>query len=195
MSRFGAVLLVGLLSWGFSSLYASRPMQLSEESKKCAKCHNKTYVEAFYIQYDSLIDLYNNKFAKPGLKLVELDKPLLKPVQFANKLDFIWFELWHHEGRRARHGASIMGPDYTHWHGTYEVAKHFYVKLIPELEHLIAEGNASKDAKKSAAAQALQKGMDEVLNTDDHKWYLGKMSDAEKKRRLEQTQAFKSRYK
>ena len=25
-------------------------------------------------------------------------------------------EIWHHEGRVARHGASMMAPDYTHWH-------------------------------------------------------------------------------
>ena len=37
-------------------------------------------------------------------------------------------------------GASMMGPDYTHWHGTYEIAKHFYVKYIPELEHLMDKG-------------------------------------------------------
>ena len=30
----------------------------------------------------------------------------------------------------------MMGPDYTHWHGTYEVAKHFYSKYIPELQEL-----------------------------------------------------------
>ena len=28
----------------------------------------------------------------------------------------------------------MMGPDYTHWHGTYEVAKHFYSEFIPALE-------------------------------------------------------------
>ncbi len=61
-------------------------------------------------------------------------KPLLEPIPFANKLDFIWFELWHHEGRRARCGASMMGPDYTDWHGTYELAKNFYSEMVPELE-------------------------------------------------------------
>jgi hypothetical protein len=25
----------------------------------------------------------------------------------------------------------MMGPDYTWWHGFYEVAQHFYFKLIP----------------------------------------------------------------
>ena len=26
----------------------------------------------------------------------------------------------------------MMGPDYTWWHGIYEVAQHFYFKFIPE---------------------------------------------------------------
>ena len=30
-----------------------------------------------------------------------------------NELGWHWWELWHHEGRRARHGAAMMGPDYT----------------------------------------------------------------------------------
>ncbi len=103
----------------------------------CAACHNSEYVDSFYLQYDVLVELYNEKFAKPGLVLMKFAKPLLRPAKFSNKIDWIWFEIWHHEGRRARHGAAMMGPDYTHWHGTYEVAKHFYIKFIPELEHLI----------------------------------------------------------
>lgn len=26
----------------------------------------------------------------------------------------------------------MMGPDYTWWHGIYEVAQHFYFELLPE---------------------------------------------------------------
>jgi len=140
----------------------------------CLNCHEKQWVDNFYFQYDNLINLYHEKFAKPGLELYNLSKPLMRPAKFSNKLDFIWFELWHHEGRRARHGASMMGPDYTHWHGTYEVAMHFYVKFIPELEHLIAKGKNSKDTEKAAAAQILEKKLDEVLNSDNHRWFLNK---------------------
>ena len=160
----------------------------------CAACHEETWTENFYIQYDGLVNLYNNKFAKPGLALYKAAKPLLKPVKFANKLDFIWFELWHHEGRRARMGAAMMGPDYTHWHGTYEVAKHFYVKYIPELEVLMDKGNASGDAKKVAAAKNLRSTLDSILNTDDHKWYLGKMDPQEAAARAKATADFKARY-
>jgi len=30
-----------------------------------------------------------------------------------------------------------MGPDYTQWHGSYEVAKTFYTEFIPEAEALM----------------------------------------------------------
>ena len=85
----------------------------------CEACHTEEYVNNFYIQYDSMIELYNNKYAKPGKELMAAAKPLLKPAKFSNKVEWTWFELWHHEGRRARMGASMMAPDYTHWHGTY----------------------------------------------------------------------------
>ncbi|MBA5248117.1 Hydroxylamine oxidoreductase (Fragment) [hydrothermal vent metagenome] len=161
----------------------------------CASCHSGDYIDNFYIQYDGLIELYNEKFAKPGIALMKAAKPLMKPVKFSNKIDFIWFELWHHEGRRARHGASMMGPDITHWHGTYEIAKNFYTHLIPELEHLIEKGEASYDEGKQAAAKHLQATLDRILNTDNHKWYLGKMSAKQQEIRRQATESFKAQFK
>ena len=161
----------------------------------CLACHAETYVDSFYLQYDGLIDLYHEKYADPGLKLMKLAKPLLKPVKFGNKIDFIWFELWHHEGRRARHAASMQGPDYTHWHGTYDLAKHWYTKFVPELEHLIEKGEASGDPAKVKAAKALAAGLSEVLEGKNHRWYLGKMSEKEKAMREQRAKEFSQRYK
>lgn len=161
----------------------------------CINCHNQQWVDNFYVQYDGLIDLYNTKFAEPGKKLYGLAKPLLKPVKFGNKLDFTWFEIWHHEGRRARHGASMMGPDYTHWHGTYEVAKHFYSEFIPELEELVEKGLHSGDEAKVEAAKRLQAEIDAVLGSDDHKWFLGEMDPEEAAARKKAAEDFKARYK
>ena len=160
----------------------------------CSNCHNKHWVDNWYVQYDSLIHLYNEKFAKPGLALYAAAKPLMKPVKFGNKIDFTWFEIWHHEGRRARHGASMMGPDYTHWHGTYEVAKHFYVKFIPELEELIEKGEKSEDTKKQAAAKNLQALLDETLEHKDHRWFINKMDAGEAAARAKASEEFKQRY-
>jgi hypothetical protein len=160
----------------------------------CGACHEEPWIDNFYIQYDELIRLYNEKFAKPGLKLMAAAKPLLKQVKFANKIDFTWLELWHHEGRRARHGAAMMGPDYTHWHGTYEVAKHFYAKLIPELEDLVEKYHDSGDTDKREAARNLKDTIDQVLNTPDHRWYLGKMDPEEAAARKEAAAEFKAQY-
>jgi hypothetical protein len=160
----------------------------------CINCHNENYVKAFYTQYDALIALYHDKFAKPGLELYQAAKPLLTAPQFANPLDFTWYEIWHHEGRRARHGVSMMGPDYTHWHGTYEIAKHFYSKYIPELQELVEKNKGSSDAARKAAAEKLHKLLDDTLNNEHHRWFLGKMDPAEKARREQQVKEFQQRY-
>ncbi len=160
----------------------------------CRSCHAQSYIDAFYIQYDGLIDLYHRKYADPGIKLDRLAKPLLKPEKFSNKFDFIWFELWHHEGRRARHAASMQGPDWTHWHGTYDLAKNFYTKLVPEVEHLIAQGEASGDPAKIAAAAELRAGLNEILESPEHRWYLGKMPAEEKAMRQKRAEEFRARY-
>jgi hydroxylamine dehydrogenase len=160
----------------------------------CLNCHNQQYVDAFYQQYDALIDLYHEKFAKPGLALYAAARPLLRPAQFSNPVDFTWYEIWHHEGRRARHGASMMGPDYTHWHGTYEVAKHFYAYYIPKLEELVERNQESADPAKKSAAENLAKLLDVTLNSTNHQWYLNKMSPEEKAARDQQREEFQKRY-
>jgi len=43
--------------------------------------------------------------------------------KFDEEIEWVFFELWHHEGRRARMGAAMMGPDYVQWHGFYDLAK------------------------------------------------------------------------
>ena len=89
----------------------------------------------------------------------------------------------------------MMGPDYTHWHGTYEVAKHFYTEFIPELEELAAKNLSSQDSGKVEAARALKEKIDEVLNSDNHKWYLDKMDPEEARKRRKEQEEFQRRYK
>jgi len=173
----------------------------------CVSCHSEAFVENFYIQYDNQIHLYNKKFALPGLALYNAAKPLFpRDAKFANLIDYTWFEIWHHEGRRARHGASMMGPDWTQWHGNYEVAKHFYGKYVPELEELIENNIHSEDAEKKAAAENLQALLDKVLaeefvvdeatgeTSTGHKWFIGEMSEEEKAKRKADREAFVNRY-
>ena len=88
----------------------------------------------------------------------------------------------------------MMGPDYTHWHGTYEVAKNFYTELIPELEELAENNLHSDDPAKSEQAKMLAAKIDEVLGSDDHKWYINKMDPTEEKKRKAAQDEFQKRY-
>ena len=151
-------------------------------------------MNSFYIQYDGLIDMYHDKYASPGIELMKISAPLRSPVEFANEIDFTWFELWHHEGRHARHAASMNGLDWTHWHGTNDLAKNFYSHFIPELEALIEKGKHSSDAIKVEAANAIEKRLNEILNSKNHKWYLNKMDPSEKEKREARQADFKARY-
>jgi hydroxylamine dehydrogenase len=101
----------------------------------CSACHGSTFTDGHFYQYDALVKLYNEKFAKPAgriMTLVRDNKLLENPANFSNKIEWTYWELWHHEGRRTRHGAAMMGADYAWWNGMYEVAKNFYFTFIPE---------------------------------------------------------------
>ncbi len=136
----------------------------------CSHCHTGPYIDAFYQQYDDFVINYNEKFAKPGLKIIAAlrDNQLLTPTPFDEKIEWTWFYLWHHEGRRARHGASMMAPDYAHWHGMYEVAERFYQELIPEAREL-AE-HARQEGRESEAAN-VETAIQEILDRPEHQWF------------------------
>ena len=136
----------------------------------CSHCHTPDYVNSFYHQYDDLVVLYNEKFAKPGQAIMNVlqSEGLLTPTQFDEEIEWTWFYLWHHEGRRARHGASMMAPDYTHWHGMFEVAERFYMGLIPQARQVVAEGRAAGHTAAAARATAV---IDGILARPEHAWF------------------------
>ncbi len=136
----------------------------------CSHCHTADYVNAFYTQYDNLVVLYNEKFAKPGRQIMAAlqSNDLITPTQFDEEIEWTWFLLWHHEGRRARHGAAMMAPDYTHWHGMYEVADRFYMALIPQARELTAEAIADGHADRG---QAVNQVIEAILARPEHQWF------------------------
>ena len=131
----------------------------------CKSCHSVQQIDNFYHQFDALVYTYNEKFAKPGKKIwAEIVKDGLVPkALFMSEAGWLWWEIWHHEGRRARHGASMLGPDYTHWHGMYDIAHKFYFKYLPEVLKLAAEHGKLEKYKKL---------INDLLNQSEHKWRL-----------------------
>jgi hydroxylamine dehydrogenase len=138
----------------------------------CLNCHTENYVDSFYKQYDDFVISYNEKFAKPGQSIMQAlyDQKLLspKPAEFDEEIEWTWYLLWHHEGRRARHGASMMAPDYAHWHGTFEVAERFYQQLIPQAREI---AHQAEEAGKTAEAEAVRKAIQDVLARPEHEWF------------------------
>jgi len=104
----------------------------------CEQCHSDQWATSYFKQYDAFVTLYNTKFAEPAQKIMDAlyAAKALTPTQFDEPIEYTFFELWHHEGRRARQGAAMMGPDFVQWHGAYEVAKSFYTRLVPAAEQL-----------------------------------------------------------
>ncbi len=147
----------------------------------CTSCHTDSVILGHYNQFDAVVDLYNEKFARPLAAIMgELKKSgTITKSPFDEKIEWIWWEIWHHEGRRARHGASMSGPDYTWWHGIYDVAKHTYFEFIPEL-------------KKVAGEQGAQELLNKYFKPiPGHAWYFEGMSPAQ----LEAVKkGFESRY-
>ncbi len=135
----------------------------------CVNCHSPAYVDAFYTQYDELVVLFNEKFAKPGGAIMTAlgKEGLITKTQFDESIEWTWFYLWHHEGRRARHGAAMMAPDYTHWHGMYEVAERFYVEFIPQAREILDEAAAHG---KAAEADRVRAVLDGILSRPEHQW-------------------------
>jgi hydroxylamine dehydrogenase len=77
----------------------------------------------------------------------------------------------------------MMGPDYTHWHGMYEVSKNFYTKFLPE----VIQAAATRSA---ALKEKYERAVAKTLAEDEHIWMKGLTAkEAEELRK-----AYKSRY-
>ncbi len=137
----------------------------------CSTCHTPDHINLFYKQYDDVVINFNEKFAKPGQAIMSAlaANGMLTKTQYDEKIEWTWYYLWHHEGRRARMGASMMAPDYTQWHGMFEVAERFYMELIPEAREITAAALRAGRGEQAGRANLV---IDEILNRPEHQWLL-----------------------
>jgi L-rhamnose mutarotase len=108
----------------------------------CMQCHGKSWVDAHYVKLDRAVEEYNEVYYKPAKMMLDqlYAKGILDQSRFFDeKLEVEFYELWHHEGRRARMGTAMMAPDYTWWHGFYE-CKHRFNNFMAEARHLLETG-------------------------------------------------------
>ena len=187
--------------WGLTSAAVTGDMRKANMTKVCVKCHSENYIESFYVQYEAQLQLYSVKWAIPGEKLYNKATEVLKAIKgkeyakFAQKIDYTWFELWHHEGRRVRHGASMMAPDYVQWHGNYDLAKNWYSEFVPELKEIIEMGKSNEIKNAKDRAEELEVMLIEVMNDENHCWSIGKEDVKAKEEREKRSKEFRELHK
>jgi hypothetical protein len=137
----------------------------------CGRCHAPAFVDVFYKSFDDTIDLWNTKFAQPAQNILNSlrEAGKLTPTPFDEEIEWTFYRLWHHEGRRARMGASMQGPDFVQWHGFFEAAENFYTKFLPQ-----AREAAKGDPKVLAVIQAVE-------DDRQHAWRKGLSPEERKK--------------
>ena len=135
----------------FKPLPSGTDWKVEREKMKniCRACHGDSWINDFYNGFDKAVEEYNEVYFKPAkAKLGELyEKGLLDKTKFFDeRLEVEFYELWHHEGRRARMGVMMMAPDYAWWHGFYECKLRF-ANYMEEANHLIETGQKAYIAK------------------------------------------------
>jgi hydroxylamine dehydrogenase len=88
----------------------------------CLECHNQNFLDDFYTAADLATERVNEWVVESDEIMTPLqDNGLLTKEPFDEPIDYTYFNLWHHWGRTAKFGVWMQGPDYSQWHGAYEV--------------------------------------------------------------------------
>jgi hydroxylamine dehydrogenase len=116
------------LTWFlFSSTSIRRPAWEDNKVRMqsvCMECHNKNFVNDFYARADTEVAAVNALVKQSDEIMAPVKQQnLLTSAPFDQSIEFTYFELWHHWGRTAKFGTWMQGPDYTQWHGAYEMEK------------------------------------------------------------------------
>ena len=101
----------------------------------CTQCHTRPLVDRVYDQAEKVVAATNEKVQEAqdlmnGLRQggVLTSKPFTEPI------DFVYFDLWHYDGRTSKHGAFMGGADFVQWHGNYPM-----LQKIVELRSMAQE--------------------------------------------------------
>ncbi len=106
-----------------SMLTGSADEGRAEMKQVCMECHTSTMVDKYFASADKAIVLYNEAYYDPAKQMLDdlKERGLLKDNPWKDEFQILYYHLWHHDGRRARQGALMGGPDWAHWHGFFEL--------------------------------------------------------------------------
>ena len=93
----------------------------AEMEEVCGVCHSDLHTKNFFASGDKAVELYNVEYWTPveAMRAELAEAGLLKDNPWEDGFMTLHYHIWHHDGRRARQGAMMGGPDWAHWHGFF----------------------------------------------------------------------------
>ena len=100
-----------------------RPNYAAAQAKMkfvCSQCHTSAAIERVYKAAERVVQTTNDRVhaAQDIMAALRKDQILIGPP-FSQPIDFVYFDLWHYDGRTSKHGAFMGGADFVQWHGNY----------------------------------------------------------------------------
>ena len=115
-----------------------RPNYAAAQAKMkliCSQCHTPSIPDRVYTQAEQVVQSTNNKVRAAQDIVTALRKDgVVSGPPFSQPIDFVYFDLWHYDGRTSKHGAFMGGADFVQWHGNYPI-----LQKTVELKAMAAE--------------------------------------------------------
>ena len=88
----------------------------------CQQCHSRAWAGGYFEEFDKVVSDYNMLWDYVDNLLIQAYEEGLISKEFPvdETPEILHYLIWHHDGRRWRMGASMMGPDWTHWNGAVD---------------------------------------------------------------------------
>ena len=114
----------------------------------CTQCHTTPLIDRVYAQAEQVVSTTNSRVQQAQEIVTSLQKSGLLPGKpFTNPIDFVYFDLWHYDGRTSKHGAFMGGADFVQWHGNY-----------PMLQKMVQLRNMAEELRNKAHGRAAGSG-------------------------------------
>ena len=157
------------MTWSFRTVWNEEELGNWQKKRErmeaiCSSCHAPDFYKTYLLTADLVNLQYNEirrqfvywtkKLTKNG-KISRLEvngKFYSDPVLngWDEDPEHLMYYGWHHEGRRFRMGAEMMGADFTQWHGIWEVQEDLMEVIKWAAEHGDTEAKKITESKHPA---------------------------------------------
>jgi hypothetical protein len=102
----------------------------------CRQCHSSQWSDNYFGEFDKVVSDYNKLWEKTdGLLNQAYEEGLIsREFPLDETPEIMHYLIWHHDGRRMRMGASMMGPDWTHWNGAVDAVMNKLGTMLNDIE-------------------------------------------------------------